>query len=309
MDPSYSLISTGSLKLDIALGGGIPAGYITEIFGPETSGKTSLCLNILAQAQKQDGVCALIDMDATLDQRHAVRCGINPDLLLVSRPSVPLQAFDITMTLLRSHQLAAVVIDSINPWLPPEEGAGRGAVTAQVDAHQDSIEWFLPMALHRLEPLARQSRTALICTFQVPHKVRPVYWNLQVNLLSLALRSHAAVSLSLSAVDEIHGPGQHKDCNMQLKIIRNRIFPPSYTRPIDIMYNGSIDCAGEAFDLGKEYRVITRTNALYCFQGVPLGNNRDTVVSFLWNNPGIRKAIGQVIFQKALPSDLASLEE
>lgn len=285
--------STGSLKLDLALGGGLARGCLVVVSGAESSGKTGLCLSLLAALQRQNGICAWIDAERSLNAAYAVRQ--YPDLaaLWVAQPASSVQAIEITEDLIDAGELAAVVVDSLNASLPvdPENEAAPGLSAGGMDAYL--------VRLRRLIQRLRQTQTTLLCTYHTAFQVGAVYHRLKYKSFSLALRLLADIWVELG--NPPSGNLKNESGILRLCITKNKYLPVSYTINVNIMYNVREDKPGEIFDLGHQLGVITREGAVYRFGNVQLGERVEAVREYLQKRPELSSWIEQVIRQKVLP--------
>lgn len=289
-------IPSGSLQLDIALGcGGIPRGLLVEISGPETSGKTTLCQHITAEAQKSGGVCGWIDADGTLNPAYAQRCGVDIENLYVSTPSSAEQAVEISEKLARSGAMALVVMDSVSALVPEIELITPLGVTSS-----QPIDNLLSPSLRRITTAIRKSGTTVIFTNNIKRGIGVVYHNLSSNPSRLALKLFAGLRIALSPGPVIRDSKQIMGNIIQVRILKNESVPCFHTIKFDIMYNDGINKAGEIFDLANRYAVINRQGDKYTFQGLLLGGSRHEVVHHLKQNLPLSEAIEQVIRQKLI---------
>ena len=285
------VISTGSLYLDQALSiGGIPHGYLTEISGDYSTGKTTLCLNIIAEAQRSDGVCAFVDSDRSFNYHYAVQCGVLPDQLFLVQPTCAEEALEIVSLLAGTKAFAAIIIDSLTSLVPyAEQNAPAGMFI------EESIEPILSKWLPHLSATIRQNQTALVLTNAVSSGMSRVYHRLEDNLDRLALPLSAAIRLKLSRTLETHTdqPTQR----IQAQVIKNKFAPCSKTVDIDIIVNRGINKTGELINLGEKFSVLTRHGLVYYFQANRLGSQQEEVNSTLHFNPGLAHEIEQAIRQ------------
>ena len=302
------VLPTGSLRLDIALGGGAPAGAIAEFFGPEAAGKTTLCLHTLAEAQKQGGVCALIDTEHSLDSRYARRCGVDIDRLYVAEPESAEQALDTCLTLAQSGALAVIVIDSASSLTPqaeidrPLDGEGRFAEGRR------PVDRLLSQALQKLSACLAQTGTAVIFTNRTGPRYGPVYRRLRENPFRLALKMRAALRLELKPLRDLTEKGEIQGICTQIRVVKHKIYPSSRPIVLDIMYNQGIAKAGEILDLGTQLLIITRQDSVYSYQGLRLGKESQEAVLYLRQNPGVCEEIEQAIRLRMLPPRRAAKE-
>src|SRR3990172_110529 len=242
------VIPTGSLSLDIALGvGGIPRGRITEIYGPESSGKTTICQHIVAEAQKLGGTCAFIDMEHALDPVYAERCGVNVDSLLISQPDMGEQALEITETLVRSGAIDVIVIDSVAALVPRAEIEGDMG-----DSPMGMQARLMSQALRKLSGAIKQTNTAVIFTNQLRQKIGVVFGNPETTTGGMALKFYASVRLGGRRVESIKGGQEVVGSRTRVRVVKNKVAPPFKVAEFDIMYNEGISKSGDVLDLGVE---------------------------------------------------------
>ncbi len=293
-------IPTGSLSLDIALGvGGIPRGRITEIYGPESSGKTTLCQHIVAEAQKLGGTAAYIDMEHALDPAYAAKCGVDIDNLLVSQPDTGEQALEITETLVRSGAVDIVVVDSVAALVPRSELEGdMGDATMGVQAR------LMSQALRKLSGAINQTKTMVIFTNQLRQKIGVMFGNPETTTGGQALKFYASVRLDVRRIQSIKVGEEVIGNRTRVRIIKNKVAPPFRTAEFDIMFNEGISKAGDMLDLATKLEVITKRGAFFSYGDVRLGQGRENAKEFLRQNPELANDIETVIRQKALGGEL-----
>jgi recombination protein RecA len=293
-------VPTGSLSLDIALGvGGIPRGRITEIYGPESSGKTTLCQHIVAEAQKLGGTCAFIDMEHALDPAYAARCGVDIDNLLVSQPDTGEQALEITETLVRSGGVDLVVIDSVAALVPRSELEGdMGDATMGVQAR------LMSQALRKLSGAINQTKTMVIFTNQLRQKIGVMFGNPETTTGGQALKFYASVRLDVRRVQSIKVGEEVIGNRTRVRVVKNKVAPPFRTAEFDIMYNEGISKVGDILDLATQLEVIQKRGAFFSYGDVRIGQGRENSKEFLRQNPDLAREIETVIRQKALGGEL-----
>ena len=298
------VISTGSLRLDIALGiGGAPRGHIIEISGPASSGKTTLCQHIIAEAQKSGGICAYIDADHSLDPRYAARCGVDVDRLYISEPEYAEQALQMAEILARSGALAVLAVDSVSALVPQSEIAGDSGESAA--GLEDRL---ISQALRNLSTTGRKTNTAVILTTRTNLRKPPVYHNLADNPARLALKLYASLRLSLQPVRLIRENGQITGNQVQIEVLKNKFATLFHTIELDIMYNEGISKSGELLDLGTQLLIISRLGSAYYYRGLPLGEGRETALCYLRQHASLSTKIERVIRQKLLPPALMAVK-
>jgi recombination protein RecA len=289
-------ISTGSLRLDIALGmGGIPRGEFIEISGGVSSGKTTLCQHIIAEAQKMGDVCTWIDVDHSLDPDYALRCGINTELLYVCEPEKAEQALGILEILAGSGSMAVVVLDSITSLVSQDE-----LRYTLIESPSALVDRLLSQTLRRLYQVVHNNGTIVIFTNQVKTRISNVYHNLAQNLAQLALRLHAGLSLELLSLRPIQKNGATVGNRIQVRVIKNQFTPCFQRTGFDIMYGKGIFRAGEIFDLGVQLRIICKQSAGYFFKDQKLGARQSEALIFFNQNTPIAEEIEKIIRLKLL---------
>jgi recombination protein RecA len=299
MDASATrFIPTGSLRLDLALGtGGLPGGHITEIFGPASSGKTTLCLHLLSEAQKLGGECAFIDIDGDLEPGYAQRCGVGPNQLYVTVPEHAEQALEIITTLACSGAMSLIVVDSISALISKGElNAPYGE--SRTDRSQDLIS----KALRRLRGPIRQNGTALVFTNRIKGVRRPIYHKLASNPARLALKLHSAVRLALEVKNLIQKEGSTAGQRITVEIRKNRFSPYHQPVELDIMYNDGIANTGDLLALGLQGGVIQQNGERYTFQERLIGADQEGATQWLKGDAALRAAIEKSIRQRYFPA-------
>jgi recombination protein RecA len=293
-------IPSGSLSLDIALGvGGIPRGRITEIYGPESSGKTTICQHIVAEAQKLGGTAAYIDMEHALDPAYAAKCGVDIDNLLVSQPDTGEQALEITETLVRSGAVEIVVVDSVAALVPRSELEGdMGDATMGVQAR------LMSQALRKLSGAINQTKTLVIFTNQLRQKIGVMFGNPETTTGGQALKFYASVRLDVRRVQSIKVGDEVIGNRTRVRVVKNKVAPPFRTAEFDIMYNEGISKAGDVLDLATQLEVIQKRGAFFSYGDVRLGQGRENAKEFLRQNLDVSGEIETVIRQKALGGEL-----
>jgi recombination protein RecA len=293
-------IPTGSLSLDIALGvGGIPRGRITEIFGPESSGKTTICQHIVAEAQKLGGTAAYIDMEHALDPVYASHCGVNLDNLLISQPDTGEQALEIAETLVRSGAVDLVVVDSVAALVPRAEIEGdMGDATMGMQAR------LMSQALRKLSGAINQTKTAMIFTNQLRQKIGVMFGNPETTPGGLALKFYASVRLDTRRIQQIKMGDEITGNRTRVRVVKNKVAPPFRTAEFDIMYNQGISKVGDIIDLATQLEIITKRGAFFSYGDVRLGQGRENAKEFLQQNPEITKEIELAVRQRATGGDI-----
>ena len=292
---------TGSLSLDIALGvGGIPRGRITEIYGPESSGKTTLCQHIVAEAQKAGGTAAYIDMEHALDPVYAARCGVDIDNLLVSQPDTGEQALEITETLVRSGAVEVVVIDSVAALVPRSEIEGdMGDPTMGVQAR------LMSQALRKLSGAINQTKTTVIFTNQLRQKIGVMFGNPETTTGGQALKFYASVRLDVRRIQSIKVGDEVIGNRTRVRVVKNKVAPPFRTAEFDIMFNEGISKSGDVLDLATKLEIIQKRGAFFSYGDQRLGQGRENAKDYLRSNPAMMTDIENVVRQKALSGEVS----
>ncbi len=284
---TVDVIPTGSLALDVALGvGGIPRGRVTEIFGPEASGKTTLAQHIVAEAQRLGGVCAFIDMEHALDPSYAVRCGVNVDELYNSQPDTGEQALEITETLVRSGAVNAVVIDSVAALVPRAEIEGdMGDATMGMQAR------LMSQALRKLSGVIKQTNTAVIFTNQLRMKIGVMFGNPETTTGGRALKFYASVRLDVRRIESIKVGQEVVGNRVRVRVVKNKVAPPFKVAEFDIMYDEGISKVGDILDLGVEHDLIQKRGSYYSYGETRLGQGREKAKTYLKLNPDLAEEL------------------
>jgi recombination protein RecA len=274
---------TGSLSLDIALGvGGVPRGRVTEIYGPESSGKTTICQHIVAEAQRMGGTAAFIDMEHALDPAYAARVGVDIDNLLVSQPDTGEQALEITETLVRSGGVDVIVVDSVAALVPRSEIEGdMGDATMGVQAR------LMSQALRKLSGAINQTKTSLIFTNQLRQKIGIMFGNPETTTGGNALKFYASVRLDVRRIQAIKVGDEVIGNRTRVKIVKNKVAPPFRTAEFDTMFNEGISKSGDILDLATKFEVVTKRGAFYSYGDTRLGQGRENSKDFLRQNPDL----------------------
>jgi recombination protein RecA len=291
---------TGSLSLDIALGvGGVPRGRVTEIYGPESSGKTTICQHIVAEAQRMGGTAAFIDMEHALDPAYAARVGVDIDNLLVSQPDTGEQALEITETLVRSGGVDVIVVDSVAALVPRSEIEGdMGDATMGVQAR------LMSQALRKLSGAINQTKTSLIFTNQLRQKIGIMFGNPETTTGGNALKFYASVRLDVRRIQAIKVGDEVIGNRTRVKIVKNKVAPPFRTAEFDIMFNEGISKSGDILDLATKFEVVTKRGAFYSYGDTRLGQGRENSKDFLRQNPDLMLEIEGFIRQQAIAGEI-----
>jgi recombination protein RecA len=283
------VISTGSIALDRALGiGGLPRGRVVEVYGPESSGKTTLALHAVANAQKQGGIAAFIDAEHALDEAYARRLGVNCDELLVSQPDTGEQALEIADMLLRSGAIDVIVIDSVAALVPRAEIEGEMG-----DAHMGLQARLMSQALRKLTGTIGKTNTCLIFINQIRMKIGIVFGNPETTTGGNALKFYASVRLDIRRMGSIKNGQDVVGNRTKVKVVKNKMAPPFKEAEFDIMYGEGISTVGDLLDIGADVGIIEKSGAWYSYDGERIGQGRENVKNFLKDNPDICAAINQ----------------
>ena len=274
-------IPTGSLSLDIALGiGGLPRGRVIEVYGPESSGKTTLCQHVIAEAQKLGGICAFIDMEHALDPSYAARCGVDVNNLYVSQPDTGEQALEIADALIRSATMDVVVIDSVAALVPRAEIEGEMG-----DAHMGLQARLMSQALRKMSGFIKQTNTVVIFTNQLRSKIGVMFGNPETTSGGNALKFYASVRLDIRRIQAIKVGGDVVGNRTRVQVKKNKVAPPFTDCEFDIMYNEGISKTGDIIDLGSGYGIIDKRGAYFRYGDMLLGQGRENAKTFLRENP------------------------
>jgi recombination protein RecA len=308
---SVEVIPTGSIALDIALGvGGIPRGRVVEIFGPESSGKTTLVQHIIAEAQRTGGVAALIDAEHALDPSYAAKCGVNVEELLISQPDTGEQALEIAEALVRSGAVDIVAIDSVAALVPRAELEGDMG-----DAHVGLQARLMSQALRKLAGAINRSKTSVVFTNQLREKVGVMYGNPETTPGGRALKFYASVRLDIRRSDAIKQGTDVIGNRTKVKVVKNKVAPPFRLAEFDIMYNEGISKEGGLLDVGTEMGIVRKSGAFFSFGETRIGQGRENAKEFLRKNPEltaelerqIRQAVGGGQAEKVFASVTAEI--
>ncbi len=276
-------VPTGSLSLDLALGvGGIPRGRVTEIFGPESSGKTTLCQHIVAEAQKTGGVCAYIDMEHALDPVYAGKCGVDVDNLYISQPDTGEQALEIAETLVRSGAVEVVVVDSVAALVPRAEIEGdMGDATMGMQAR------LMSQALRKLSGAIKQTNTAVVFTNQLRQKIGVMFGNPETTTGGMALKFYASVRLDVRRVESIKVGQEVVGNRTRVRVVKNKVAPPFKVAEFDILYNEGISKDGDVLDLGVVMGLVEKRGSFYTYGEQRIGQGRENARGYLKDNPAL----------------------
>jgi len=301
---SVDTIPTGSLSLDIALGvGGIPRGRVTEIYGPESSGKTTIAQHIVAEAQKLGGTAAFVDMEHALDPVYAEACGVDVDNLLIAQPDMGEQALEITETLVRSGAVDVVVVDSVAALVPRAELEGEMG-----DSHMGLMARLMSQALRKLSGAIKQANTAVIFTNQLRQKIGVAYGNPETTTGGQALKFYASVRLDVRRVQTIKIGSEVVGNRTRVRVVKNKVAPPFQTAEFDIMYNEGISKAGDLLDIAAQLEIISKRGSYYSYGDQRIAQGRENAKEFLRQNWNLVEEISATIREELLPPPLMPLE-
>lgn len=298
------VISTGSLGLDLALGvGGIPRGRITEIYGPESSGKTTICLHVVAEAQKKGGTAAFIDMEHALDPVYARKLGVDINELLVSQPDTGEQALEICETLVRSGAVDVVIIDSVAALVPRAEIEG-----SMGDASMGMQARLISQAMRKLSGIINQTKTAVIFTNQLRQKIGILFGNPETTTGGLAMKFYASVRMDVRRITSIKKNNEIVGGHIRVRIVKNKVAPPFAVAEFDLMHDQGINKTAEILDMAAELDIVKKRGAFYSYQDLKLGQGRDKSIDFLDTNPELRNEIEQKIREFAQDAETPILQ-
>ena len=284
-------ISTGSLGIDIALGiGGLPKGRIVEIYGPESSGKTTLALSVIAQAQKKGGTCAFIDAEHALDPSYAKKIGVDINNLLISQPDAGEQALEIADTLVRSGAIDVLVVDSVAALVPKAELEGEMG-----DSHMGLQARLMSQALRKLTSTVSRSNTLIIFINQIRMKIGVMFGNPETTTGGNALKFYASIRMDIRRVGAIKDKEDVIGSQTRVKIVKNKVAPPFKTVDFDIMYGEGISKVGELVDLGVKAGIVEKSGAWFSYNGEKLGQGRENAKQALRDNPKLADEIEKKI--------------
>ena len=284
-------ISTGSLSTDIALGiGGLPKGRIVEIYGPESSGKTTLALSVIAQAQKKGGTCAFIDAEHALDPSYAKKIGVDINNLLISQPDAGEQALEIADTLVRSGAIDVLVVDSVAALVPKAELEGEMG-----DSHMGLQARLMSQALRKLTATVSRSNTLIIFINQIRMKIGVMFGNPETTTGGNALKFYASIRMDIRRIGAIKDKDDVIGSQTRVKIVKNKVAPPFKTVDFDIMYGEGISKTGELVDLGVKAGIIEKAGAWFSYNGEKLGQGRENAKQALKDNPALADEIEKKI--------------
>ena len=297
-------ISTGSLGLDIALGiGGLPKGRVIEIYGPESSGKTTLTLSVIAEAQKKGGTCAFIDAEHALDPSYAERLGVKVEDLLVSQPDTGEQALEIADMLVRSAAVDVVVVDSVAALTPKAEIEGEMG-----DHHVGLQARLMSQALRKLTGNIKRSNTMVVFINQIRMKIGVMFGNPETTTGGNALKFYSSVRMDIRRIGAVKKGDEILGNQTRVKVVKNKVAPPFQKCEFDILYNEGISKEGELIDMGVEHKIVDKAGAWYSYNGERIGQGRDNVREFLREHPETADEIESIVRGKiGLNGDDASV--
>jgi len=294
-------IPTGALNLDVAIGiGGIPRGRMTEIFGPESSGKTTLCLHVIANAQRVGGVAAFIDAEHALDIEYARKLGVDVENLLVSQPDTGEQALEIAELLIRSNAVDVVVIDSVAALVPRAEIEGEMG-----DSHVGLQARLMSQALRKLTGAVSRSRTSVIFTNQIREKIGVMFGNPETTSGGRALKFYASLRLDIRRIGAIKDGQELVGNRTRVKVVKNKVAPPFKQAEFDVMYNEGISHVGLLVDLGVENDIVQKSGAWYSFGEQRIGQGRENAKVFLKDNPEVATEVEARVREALGPRGIA----
>ena len=298
-------IPTGALSLDMALGiGGVPRGRIIEVFGPESSGKTTLALHVVAEAQKMGGEAAFIDAEHALDPVYAKKLGVDIDNLIVSQPDTGEQALEITESLIRSGALDVIVVDSVAALVPKAEIDGDMG-----DSHMGLQARLMSQALRKLAGAINKTKTVLIFINQLREKIGVMFGNPETTTGGRALKFYASVRLDIRKIENIKQDGEVKGNRVRVKVIKNKVAPPFREAEFDIVYGEGISKAGNILDMAVNMDIIEKSGSWFSYDGNRIGQGRENVKKYLKENPEILADVEQKVRANFAKAFLDSLGE
>ena len=305
-------IPTGALSLDIALGiGGVPRGRIIEVFGPESSGKTTLALHVIAEAQKAGGEAAFIDAEHALDPVYAKKLGVDIDNLIVSQPDTGEQALEITEALVRSGALDVIVVDSVAALVPKAEIDGDMG-----DSHMGLQARLMSQALRKLAGAINKSKTVLIFINQLREKIGVMFGNPETTTGGRALKFYASVRMDIRKIENIKQDGEVKGNRVRVKVIKNKVAPPFREAEFDVVYGQGISKEGNILDMAVNLDIVEKAGSWFSYDGERIGQGRENVKKYLRENPEMLNEIEEKVranfakaFEQSLGEELPSTEE
>ncbi len=288
-------VPTGSLSLDLALGGGIPKGRIIEIYGPESSGKTTLTLHVIAEIQKSGGTAAFIDAEHALDPSYAKRIGVDTENLLLSQPDNGEQALEITETLVRSNAVDLIVVDSVAALVPRAEIEGEMG-----DSHMGLQARLMSQALRKLTGVISRSNVTVIFINQIRMKIGVMFGNPETTTGGNALKFYASVRMDIRRISQIKQGDDIIGNRTRVKVVKNKIAPPFRQAEFDIMYNQGISRSGDVLDLAVEHNIVDKSGAWFAYNDAKIGQGREAAKTYLQENPKVLEEIAKKVSQAAV---------
>jgi len=291
---TFSVVSTGALSLDTALGvGGYPRGRIIEIFGPESSGKTTLSLHAVAEAQKAGGVCAYVDVEHALDSGYAQKIGVNIDDLLLSQPDYGEQALEIVETLVRSGAIDIIVIDSVAALVPKSEIEGDMG-----DPQMGTQARLMSQALRKLTAIVSKSNTIVIFVNQIRDKVGVMFGNPETTPGGRALKFYSSIRLEVRRIESVKNGVEISGNKVRVKVVKNKVAPPFKQTEFDIMFDEGVSRTGDLLDLAVTHNVVDKSGSWFSFKDERIGQGREAAKTFLKNNSKMMKSIEDLVKEK-----------
>ncbi|HZP59991.1 MAG TPA: recombinase RecA [Opitutaceae bacterium] len=288
-------LSTGSLAIDLALGGGLPLGRIIEIYGPESSGKTTFCLSVIAEAQRKGGLAAFIDVEHAIDPKYARVVGVNLDDLLISQPDSGDDALNITETLIRSNSIDVIVVDSVAALVSKQELDGQMG-----DATVGSQARLMSQAMRRLTAVVSKTKCVCIFTNQIREKIGVMFGNPETTPGGRALKFFSSIRIDIRRKDQIKTPeGKVVGNRTKIKVVKNKVAPPFTECEFDIVFDEGISRMGSVLDLGLEYKILEKKGAWIAYQGELVGQGRDAAKAALKEKPELAEKITKAVLEKA----------
>jgi recombination protein RecA len=303
---SVDVIPTGTLSLDLALGvGGVPRGRVTEIYGPEASGKTTICQHIVAEAQKHGGTAAFIDMEHALDPAYAARTGVDVDNLLISQPDTGEQALEIAESLIRSGAVDVIVIDSVAALVPRAEIEGDMG-----DSHMGLMARLMSQALRKLSGAIQQTNTCLIFTNQLREKIGVVFGNPETTPGGRALKFYSSIRMDVRRIQSIKSGTDIIGSRIRVRVVKNKVSPPFRTAEFDIMHDEGISRSGDILDLAVEVGVVDKRGSFYYYgDDLRIAQGRENAKEYLKENPDMAREIEDQIRSLVMDTSLIHSEE
>lgn len=295
MKAHVETIPTGSLSLDLALGGGLPKGRIIEIYGPESSGKTTLALHTVAEVQKRGGLAAFVDAEHALDPEYASKIGVNLDELLISQPDTGEQALEITETLVRSGAVDTVIVDSVAALVPRAEIEGEMG-----DAHMGLQARLMSQALRKLTGIVSKTKCSVIFINQLRMKIGVMFGNPEVTAGGNALKYYSSVRLDIRRTEQIKDGDQSVGNHVKVKVVKNKIAAPFKIAEFDIMFNEGISKAGDLIDLAVKYELVKKAGAWFSYGDEKIGQGREAAKQFLKDHPDVMETLDTKIRELAV---------